>query len=64
MMPQASFVVSFEIPDGQTLQRHPNIVDMLDHFDIETDDSVHGCIMYELLKIDVKKVLEDKGGGT
>ena len=43
-------------------QKHPNIVDMLDHFDIETDDSVHGCIVYELLKTDVKKVLEDKGG--
>ena len=35
---------------------------MLSNFVIETADSVHGCIVYELMQTDLKKVLDDQKG--
>lgn len=48
----------FELLQGKT---HPNVVNMLSNFVIETEDSVHGCIVYELMQTDLKKVLDNKG---
>lgn len=48
----------FDLLQGRT---HPNVVNMLSNFVIETEDSVHGCIVYELMHTDLKKVLDDKG---
>ena len=53
--------VSSTLLQGKT---HPNVVNMLSNFVIETADSIHGCIIYELMQTDLKKVLDDKGNAA
>lgn len=45
--------------EGKT---HPNVITALDRFVLETDEGVHGVIVYEMMQRDMKRVIEDTDG--